>query len=110
MEQVMDTDDNYVHVYLSDQLEKAAGNQSLHAKRLFEYNMAKEAGDKALKELAIQWYTENSEQETPQNTQQSYEQNMSQNSEQNTKDIKWGKIGFWIGIIFLIGLFAKIFL
>jgi len=109
----MSNDDNYVHVYLNDQLEKATIDKSLHAKRLFEYNMAKEAGDKALKELAMQWYTENSEQETSQNTQQTqqvYEQNVHQTGEQDTKNNKWVKIGFWITILFFIGLFAKIFL
>ena len=106
----MGNDDNYVHVYLNDQLEKATTDKSLHAKRLFEYNMAKEAGDNALKELAMKWYTENSEQETSQNSQQVYEQINPQTGEQEVKNNKWGKIGFWITILFLIGLFAKIFL
>ena len=102
----MNSDDNYKLVYLKDQLEKASGDQSLYSKRLFEYNIANESGDAALKELAIRWYTENSEKEE----EEKREHDMEQGVHQNDKDHKMAKIGFWIGILFLIGLCIKIFL
>lgn len=90
----MNTDTDYVYIYLKDQLESASNNQEIYSKRLLEYNIAKDAGYEALKELATKWYSEN-------------EDMKKQNIE--IKNSSSYKFGFVIGIIGLILFFIWLF-
>jgi predicted membrane channel-forming protein YqfA (hemolysin III family) len=68
-------------------LENASNDQAIYSKRLLEYNIAKDAGYDALKELATKWYSENEE----------------------IKNSASFKFGFLIGIIGLILFFIWLF-
>ena len=88
----MENETDYVYVYLKNQLDNVSNDQTIYSKRLLEYNIAKDSGYEALRELAIKWYSENDEAK-----------------EQNSQDKKYYKFGFWITITFFI-MFAIWFL
>jgi len=88
----MDTD--YIYTYLKNQLENTANNPTIYSKRLLEYNIAKDAGYEALKELAVKWYEENED---------------IKNQTNEIKNSSFHKFGFIIGIIAIIIFFIWLF-
>ena len=93
----MNNDTDYIYVYLKNQLENASNDQALYSKRLLEYNIAKDIGFEALKELSQKWYGENRE------TEEANKQNI------EVKNSSSYKFGFIIGIIALILFFMWLF-
>ena len=93
----MSDDTDYIYVYLKNQLENASNNSALYSRRLLEYNIAKDAGIDALKELSLKWNAENREAE------RRYEQN---EEVRNSSSFKFGYVIAIIGIIlFFMWLF-----
>jgi hypothetical protein len=90
----MNTETDYIYIYLKNQLENTSNNHEIYSKRLLEYNLAKDVGYEALKELAAKWYSEN------------------ENTEKQNNEIKNSssyKFGVLIGIIGLIIFFIWLF-
>ena len=52
---------DYAKLYLQGMTAKNTGDQALYSKRLLEYTMAKDSGEKELKELLNRWKYEDSQ-------------------------------------------------
>jgi hypothetical protein len=77
---------DYAQLYLQGMIATNTGNQALYSKRLLEYTMAKDAGEKALNELSIRWQKEDQDSAKPMKT--------------------WTIVGIILGIIFGVIFFV----